>query len=582
MKRFKKVIVFVVLVTLFVLPFSDVFSVSFQKPALPDYVILTTKDLLKGAGLFKQYRERNFNVTIVTLSEIGSDKAKDIRNYLRKHFQSGYLLIIGSEKTIPRPSMYPSEKQHNNSYNGPSKTETDLYYGLLRYNIDRDSDGFPGELWDDHIKIAPDLIVGRIPFDNESEIEKVFENTVNFEKKPPNKAVLAASFISYPGEVYQGAQIFNGDGAREEELIKSLLPVSAVTLYNKNGDFPSVYNADLHLTRKNFYSEISDAGFTDWVAHGSRSGAYNEIWVDKNHNGIPDDGYHFESFVSAGDNLKASGIFFSGSCLNENGSDNLGSALLKKGAVSFIGSTEISFSPSYFANRDDGGTGSINYYFTKNLVSGETVGKALYSSFEYFFNNLLFDDLEDPVEGSLMDIYDYNIYGDPALQWNYAFAKKNDKKTETRKTDVSIEAKGGKDIEITLNIPEKENLFFLFPAKNLLITNMSENSAVVDNNFGIIRLNGVSGSVLIKSKVRGELNGRVSVIDSKENESYKQLNVQGYDMRDFDFNGSVDENDFKILANSFGKTYMDLTFNKRCDLNFDHVINGKDLSLFLK
>ncbi len=580
--KFYKRIVFAVSVVLMIgiPPFGSVSTARLNLTNKEDYIILTTKNLLKAATLFKNYRGNQYNVHIVTLSDIRSNKAKDIRLYLKKHFTNGYLLIIGSEKTIPRPVMYPSEKEHSVSFDGPGKTETDLYYGLLSENIDKDGDGFPGEFYDDDIKISPDLIVGRIPFDKESLVEKVFYDTVKFEKNSPSKAVLAASFISYPGEIYQGVKIFNGDGAREEELISRLLPVRTIKLYNKSGDFPSVYDATLPLNKDNFYSEITDAGFTDWVAHGSREAAYNDIWFDRNKNGIPDDGNEFKSFISAEDSFKANGIFFSGSCLNENGDLNLGIALLMKGAVSFIGSTEISFSPSYFAKSSDGGTGSINYYFVKNLVSGETVGKALYDSFRYFFNNFLFSDIEDPVEGSLMDIYDYNIYGDPALSWHFKVSKTQDHKNYGKST-VSLNVKSEKDIKITLNIPKKEDLFFMFPPNNLLITKISVPSAIIDNNFGIIRLNGVSGIVTICGRVRGNLNGLLKVKDDN-GISARNIKVKGYDLRDFNFDGNVNETDTSIFYKNFGKTYMSPTFNKLCDLNFDHKTDGTDLFLFIK
>ncbi len=577
----KKITFSLVLLTCFMFPLSSTHSEIIRPTVKENYIILTTQNLLPGAELFKKYREKDFNVSIVTLSGIGSSEPEKIRTYLINHFRNGYLLIIGSEKTIPRPAMYPSEKVHTHSYNGPSKTETDIYYGLLSENIDKDRDGFPGELWDDRMSVKPDLIVGRIPFDTNEEVKEVFESTVNFESNPPDKAVLAASFISCPGEVYQGAKIFNGDGAREEELISRMLPVKSVKLYDKSGDFPTIYKCELNLTKENFYNAIADSAFTDWVAHGSPDAAYNEIWHDKNHNGIPDDGYEFKSFISKDDDFTTNGIFFSGSCLNENGSNNLGSVLLKKGAVSFVGSTEISFSPSYFTKKNDGGTGSMNYYFVKNLVNGETVGQALYNSFEYFFNNLLFNDIEDPCEGSLMDIYDYNIYGDPALRWNFKKEKTTDDViSKSGKSPVSIDITGNRKITINLGIPKEENLFMLFPAKNIFITNVSDKSAIIDNTFGIIRLNGSSGNIIIRGIARGTINSMIRVTDSYGT-NYRSINVNGYNIKDFNFDGIVNNTDFSILSNSFGRTYMDKGFDAFCDLNYDHKIDGLDLFRFL-
>ncbi len=541
------------------------------------YVILAPDSLKKSAEMFAHYRNKQFDVKIVLLSQIGSNDPKEIRNYLKKHFSSGYLLILGNVGLIPRPFMYPSEKVHRRSFDSPGATETDLYYGLLSENIDKDGDGFPGELWDDRVKINPDLIVGRIPFDDNESIERYLDAEKAFERNPPQVALLAATFISYPGEKYLSAKIFNGDGAREENLIGSLLPVKTVKLFDKSGSFPSVYKCTAPLNESNFYKFAKNVGFTDWVAHGSPYGAYNTVWNDTNKNGIPDESYSFDEFVSARSDKKASGIIFSGSCLNENGSKNVGITLLKNGAVAFLGSTEISFSPSYFTEKNDGGTGSINYYFVKNLVSGETVGRALYSSFQYFFNNLLFADLEDPVEGSLMDIYDYNIYGDPAIKWTVSSGNKKVPLAQCKKTDISVSVSGSRNITVSINVPSKENFFFLFPRKRFFVNSVSLPGAIIDNSFGMIRFNGVTGKIIVKGIVRG--NGKLCFsIQTDEGACFSKVFVlDGFAFADFNFDGRTDFQDLHLLILSFGKTYMDQGFNKFCDLNFDKKIDGKDL-----
>ncbi|MEA3313316.1 MAG: C25 family cysteine peptidase, partial [Caldisericota bacterium] len=418
--RSKKPFIFIVI---FVLIFS-IYNIHRTKattlPHKTQYIILTTNNLMQSAQLIAKTRNKKYDVKIVTVEDIGSNSPSEIRNYLKKiAISKGYLLILGSENIIPRPSMYPSSTAHSVSYSAPSETKTDLYYALLNEELDKDRDLFPGELYDDRMNISPDIFVGRIPFDSNEEIKTIFNRAIQFEENPPQTAVLAASFIAYPGEIYQGARIFNGDGAREEELIATFLGENVIKLYEKSGSFPSVYKADFELTKENFYSALPNAGFVNWVAHGSNSAAYREIWNDKNENGIPDDGeFKFESFIAKDDAFKANGIFFSGSCLNENGSSNLGKAILEKGGVAFIGSTGISYSPSYFAAPHDGGTGSINYYFVKNLTAGKTVGESLYTALQEFFENDFYNNIEDPIEANLMNIYDYNLYGDPAIIWN--------------------------------------------------------------------------------------------------------------------------------------------------------------------
>ncbi len=610
-KKFKVLIVlFFIFSTVLFAPAGFLSGAVSQKtaPIKENYIILTQKSLLESAKLFANYHKDKFNTHIVTLSEIGSKDPANIRAFLKTHFKSGFLLIIGNSSVVPRPAMYPSERVHTNSFSGPSKTETDLYYALLSENIDKDGDGYPGELWDDRIAIKPDLYVGRIPFNDNADVEKVFNDTVKFETESVSeKAVLAGSFISYPGEEYEGAQIFNGDGAREEKLIGTLLPMKKVYLFNKEGSFPSVYPCDVPLNKTNFYSAINGASFVDWSAHGSSEGAYNEAWFDKNKNGVPDTGdrFKFEAFISENDDFNASGIYFSGSCLNEHGDDNLGTALLKKGAAAFIGSTEISFSPSYFTNKDDGGSASIKYYFVKNLVNGTPIGKALYDSFTYCFDHLLFKDLEDPVEGMLMNIYDFNLYGDPALVFH---TEKNASDTGNSQIGNSIDSQdgtnsqestksntlsinlsstlSGKEITVSVtakseNPAKKERFFILFPAKEFFVSTVPK-GAILDKYFGIIRLNNFSGTFTFKGKVRGSGKLVFKVVPDNGKAITKSVEASGFDLCDFNFDGRVNSKDFDILRNTFGKTYMDAAFNPLCDTNFDHEVNGKDLALFMR
>jgi hypothetical protein len=386
--------------------------------------------------------------------------------------------------------------------------------------------------------------------------------------------------------IYQGAKIFNGDGAREEELIATFLDGDVIRLYEKSGSFPSIYDADFELTKENFYSVLPDAGFVNWVAHGSNSAAYREIWNDKNENGIPDDSeFKFESFISKDDTFKANGIFFSGSCLNENGVSNLGKAVLEKGGVAFIGSTGISYSPSYFAAPHDGGTGSINYYFVKNLTSGKTVGESLYTAFQEFFENDFYNDIEDPIEANLMNIYDYNLYGDPAITWNPV--KKQKEYTTTKRTEnpIVLHIDNAKDIKITLNIPEKTSLFILLPS-GIYIKSSSMKSTIIDNAFGIIRLNNAVGEIVFSGVVRGDIKGQIIIKDPVTTEGLLEdktfnIAINGYDIRDINMDERVDGNDLEILIESFGKTYMDKGFNHFTDLNSDYKTDGKDLFILL-
>jgi hypothetical protein len=264
------------------------------------------------------------------------------------------------------------------------------------------------------------FIVSRLPCKSDEEFEVYFKNLKAFLNKKPS-VLLASSFISFPGEIYDGGKILTGDGARLMEILKERFFPDAITLYEKGGDFPSIYDCNLPLNKENFINKAKDATLILWDAHGSQTASYTETWIDKNKNGVPEDGeFVYTPFITSGDKFSTNAIVFSGSCLNLQGSDNLGYAFLKNGSVAFIGSREVSYTPSYFRKEDDGGSSSIMYYFAKNLYEGENIGEALYHSFEYFYNNFLYKDIEDPVESGLLNIYDFNIYGLPRRFFAYS------------------------------------------------------------------------------------------------------------------------------------------------------------------
>ena len=547
---------------------------SFKESNSKKYIILTSKQLALSASIFKTLHEKDYDVTVLYTEEIGK-KEDQIRNYLKSHFKEGYLLIIGSPDTVPQGTLYP--KMGSSSSVLPQSIKTDVYYSMLSENLDKDLDGYPGELFDDRIIFKQDLYVGRIPFDSDKEVLKVYESIFKFQKTQPQKVVLAASFISFPGEEYFGSKIFNGDGAREMELIKEFFP-GAVTLYEKEGSFPSSFLCSFPLTKENFLKVLNDAAVVSWSSHGSRTGAFRSYWNDKNGNGIPDETYTMPSFVSSEDYFNTNSIIFSGSCLNLNGKDNLGKSFLEKGAAAFIGSTEVSFTPSYFSKPLDGGSATVNYYFLKYLKEGMPVGKAMYDSLEFFYNFALFADIEDPLEAGISVIYGLNLYGDPALRWNYEESNvKNPTQQKTLLKDISIDLVSDRNFNLEIYNPRNQSFFCELPDA-FYVEQISGTNCILDRLSNSIRVNGAS-NCLIKGKIRGKADGEIKLFNDFL-ELIEPISLEGFKKSDLNFDGKIDNLDLGILLTAFGKTYLDPSFNNLCDMNFDLKVNGFDLLIF--
>ncbi|BAL80139.1 hypothetical protein [Caldisericum exile] len=543
---------------------------------LENFIILTKKDFIDALKPIEEFFPQ-YNYFYIPVESIGLQDPMSVRKYIFEHFNSGYLLIALNEHVLEQGTLTIDQ---SGSFS-PKTVKSDMFYGLE--DIDFDNDGNYGEFYDDILKsgLKFRFIVARLPFDSIKDFQKYFESLKAFRDKLP-LVLLAASFIAFPNETYDGGKILTGDGARLTELLKERFFNDAITLYEKGGDFPSIYDCTMPLNRENFISASKNATLILWDAHGSQTGAYSETWTDKNGNGIPENGeFTFMPFISSSDTFSTNAIVFSGSCLNLQGYNNLGNAFLKNGSVAFVGSREVSYAPSYFHEPSDGGSSSIMYYFAENLYKGKTIGKALYDSFKYFYDNLLYSDLEDPVESGLLNIYDFNIYGLPSITLNYV-------KSERK----SIGGLNQKDLSFEFNYDDNKKEFiikvlsdtpyFVILPKGLFVKRVyyenSKNAPIFDWYFNIVRANFHSPLVII-GVVRGEVQGNV-IVKGDDFENHYPVSFSGFDIKDFNFDFIVDETDFEMLKQSFGKTYMNDGFLSQCDLDSNLKIDGTDALMF--
>ena len=519
----------------------------------------------------------NYNYFYIPIEEIGNTP-DEVRNFLFSHFNSGYVLLALSEKTLPGGRL-TIVKDGDFS---PKTVASDIFYAIEDMDIDKD--GIPGEFFSDILKSGLNFrfVVSRLPFERKEDFKNYFNSVKAYLSLPP-KVLLVGAFISFPNETYNGGKILTGDGARLMELLKGQFFKDAITLYEEGGDFPSTFNPTYPLTKGHFIEECKDATLIFWDAHGSSSGAYSEVWVDNNNNGVPEDGeFSFTPFISKSDTFTTHAVVLSGSCLNLNGEDNLGDAFLKNGAVSFIGSREISYTPSYFSRPDDGGSSSIIYYFAKGVKEGKNIGDALYESFLTFYKNCLFKDIEDPIESGILNIYDFNIYGVPTITPNGREREPTEKPIITNKA-LSYEFNYNEDSkEFTIRVKNGAPYFVILP-EGLFVKEVyyeaSENKPIFDWFFNIVRANNTSCTLLMRGIVRGVVEGQVIVKNNKFENDYP-VKVSGVDVRDFNFDSVVDNKDFEILKSVFGKNYMEEGFLPQCDLDSNLRIDGGDVLKF--
>jgi len=307
-------------------------------------------------------------------------------------------------------------------------TPTDYYFAELTDDWDSDNDGYYGEYEQDSIGFVPEVIVGRIPYNSGTMIEKVAQKTVNCERDTGSwkmNALLLGAFSNFENEDHTGWP--SCDGAVLMENIKDSLLTgwTSTRLYEQEGLCPSMYQSEFDLTHSNVISVWSSGSYsiTNWSGHGNSGGAYRKWWAWDDGDSVPEsqeiswDVFIHESDVHYLDDSHPS-IVFSASCSNAEGPNNLARALIGNGASGIVAATTYGWYTPGWEDPSDGNVMSLDYYFYYYLIAeGKRVGDALFDAKMYYFNYLYFPDpwAGDPEWTPQQNMLDYVHFGDPSL-----------------------------------------------------------------------------------------------------------------------------------------------------------------------
>jgi hypothetical protein len=389
------------------------------------YVIITTDDLASAVDTLVTWKTYiGLPAQVVTDSWIsgqypGDDIQEQVRNFLvDKYTDWGieYVLIVSDHENIPMRVCTPWANQ-------PFGTlPTDHYYADLTGDWDSDDDGLYGEYTQDDFDYVPEVLVGRIPCDDETTVRSICEKIVAFEADTgdwKNDMLLMGAVLNFENESQMGRP--RTDGAELMEQIRTDMDWGGVqhTLYEKETIRPSPYPCDwpLLLYWVSEKWETNDYGLVTWHSHGYTDEALRKYWASDDGDSIPEywevETHRFFRNIDAEylDDDHA-GIVFACACSNGNPDeeDNLGRALLENGSSSVIAASR----PGYYANGwldvSDGGIASLDYYFFDALLVGETVGEALFTTKEHYADNYHWWG-----EASHVNVLSYCLYGDPAL-----------------------------------------------------------------------------------------------------------------------------------------------------------------------
>lgn len=328
-----------------------------------DYVIITLDSLTSSVTSLVDWEEsKGRTVKVVTMSWIDSnydgwDLAEKIRNFLRDKYPSEEwgiedVCIIGHWSDIPIRTC----SQFIYNY-GP--TDTDFYYAELSKpdNESWDSDG--DHKWgenSDPIDFYTEINVGRIPWSDPETVEHICDKSVAYEQNEDpsfKKNVLLLGAFFWP----------NTDNAvlMEAKVNQTWMYDWTMTRLYEQGqsNYPMDYNLDYNNV-KSVWSQGKYA-FVNWAGHGSPTACYEYYpsvrFVDTNTCTYLNDDYP--------------AIIFADACSNSDTDYlNIGQAMLKKGAVGFVGATTVALGCKGWNDPYDGSSQSLDYFFTIGITSG--------------------------------------------------------------------------------------------------------------------------------------------------------------------------------------------------------------------
>jgi hypothetical protein len=432
---------------------ADLYSPDGTKPAplteTYDYVIITTADL-QGAitasdfPVWKAALGYSLKTVLITDTEItsqpGADLAEQIRNFLRAYYVTWgieYVLLVGDYATVPMRICYPDPDFHVYDPSDPGLvapgTPTDHYYADLSLpdavSWDSDGDGYLGEYGQDDPDFLAEVAVGRIPVNDTTRIRYSLDKLVTFEEDAgawKTQALLAGAILFFENQNYGGYPFI--DGATCLDSIETGL---------MGGWTVSHYSEQAGLVTSLFpWPALTEAAFTtawgtgeyavvNWSGHGWCDGAYRTVWAWDDGDGVPESGngemqsHRFIGTWSSNVDDDHPSIIFAISCNvgypDPNPYGNLGIDMLTMpgwGPSAGVVSSSRPAAVSGDWKASPGGTESICFEFNRYMISeAEKVGDALYDGKFYAHTNYGWDRVYE-----YMNLYNFNLYGDPALE----------------------------------------------------------------------------------------------------------------------------------------------------------------------
>ena len=151
-----------------------------------DMLVITSEEWIPRFGEYLNlYNDKGIRTRIVSLEEIyasmeGIDEPEQIRNYIIQEYEENGIQMVslgGDVSIVPFRFLYCWAQEGDED-----QLPSDMYYACLDGTLNDDGDDRWGEVGEDDL--LPEIGVGRLPFNNETQFENIMHKTFSYLQTP--------------------------------------------------------------------------------------------------------------------------------------------------------------------------------------------------------------------------------------------------------------------------------------------------------------------------------------------------------------------------------------------------------------
>ena len=284
-------------------------QVTYKEPVTPtvfsdqyDLVIISPSEFSSALQPLIAHKNSNVvNTTLKTTEEIyseynGWDEAEKIKYFIKDAIETlgvDYVLLVGSIDKLPIRTTWFFQRHHQHYWN--ETVLSDLYFADIYDEYgdfcswDSNGNGLYGELYNncpgvnDTVDLYPDVNIGRIPCEKNSELNTVVNKIIHYETNTYNKSWFK-NIILIGGDTFPDDHSPGYEGEQKNLITESIM----------SGFTPTkLWASDGTLNARAINKAINKgAGFIDYSGHGFEIGLgthppNSESWINYNITNLP-------------------------------------------------------------------------------------------------------------------------------------------------------------------------------------------------------------------------------------------------------------------------------------------------------